>query len=43
MIVARIGEKRYSYRILVKNQKKRTHWEDVDVGGRLMLEWTYEK
>jgi ribosomal protein S16 len=41
--VARMGEKRNAYRILVGNpEKKRDHWEDEDVGGwtilKLMLE-----
>jgi hypothetical protein len=31
--VARIGEKRNAYRILVGSQKVRDHWEDLDIGG----------
>jgi hypothetical protein len=31
--VARMGERRNAYRILVGNQKERDQWEDQDVGG----------
>jgi hypothetical protein len=31
--VARMGEKRNAYRILVGNLKERDHWEDQDIGG----------
>jgi hypothetical protein len=30
--VARMGEKRNAYRILLESQKERDHWEDLDVG-----------
>jgi hypothetical protein len=35
--VARMGEKRNAYRILVEIQKERDHWEDQDVGGSTIL------
>jgi hypothetical protein len=31
--VARMGEKRNAYRIMVGSQKESDHWEDQDVGG----------
>jgi hypothetical protein len=31
--VARIGEKRITYRILVGNQKERDHYKEQDIGG----------
>jgi hypothetical protein len=34
--VARLGEKRNAYRILVGSQKVRDHWEDLDVSVRVM-------
>jgi hypothetical protein len=37
------GEKRNAYRILVRNSKKRDHWEDHDVGGWTILKWTLER
>jgi hypothetical protein len=41
--VARMGEKRNAYRILVESQKVRDHWEDLDVGGWTILEWILER
>jgi hypothetical protein len=35
--VARMGEKRNAYGILVGRQKERDHWEDQDVGGWTIL------
>jgi hypothetical protein len=35
--VARIGEKRTAYRVLVESHKERNHWEDQDVGGWTIL------
>jgi hypothetical protein len=26
-----------------ESQKERDHWEDLDVGGRIMLEWILER
>jgi hypothetical protein len=37
--VARRGEKRNAYRILVGSQKERDHWEDQDIGGWTILKW----
>jgi hypothetical protein len=41
--VARMGEKRNAYRILVENQKERDHWEDQDVCGWTILKWILER
>jgi hypothetical protein len=35
--VARTGEKRNAYRILVGNPERKNHWEDQDEGGWLIL------
>jgi hypothetical protein len=35
--VARMGEGRGVYRVLVGNPKIRDHWEDLGVGGRITL------
>jgi hypothetical protein len=37
--VARMGEKRNAYRILVGKPEKRDHKEDQDVDGWLVLKW----
>jgi hypothetical protein len=37
--VARIGEGRNVYRLLMENQKKRDHLEDQGVDGRMRSEW----
>jgi hypothetical protein len=33
------GEKRNAYRILLRKQKGRHHWEDQDVCGWTILKW----
>jgi hypothetical protein len=38
--VARMGEWRGAYRVLVGRPKARDHWEDLGVGWRLTLKWT---
>jgi hypothetical protein len=38
-----MGVKRYAYRILVKSQKVRGHWEDLDVGGWTILKFILER
>jgi hypothetical protein len=35
--VARMGEGRGVYRVLVGRPKRRDHWEDQGVGGRITL------
>jgi hypothetical protein len=35
--VARMGEKRNAYRILVGNPEEKDHWEDRDVDGWTIL------
>jgi hypothetical protein len=41
--VARLGEKRNAYRILVESQKERDHLEDQDVGGWTILKCILER
>jgi hypothetical protein len=36
--VARMGEKRNAFRILVGKPKERDHQKNLDVGGRIILE-----
>jgi hypothetical protein len=38
--VARMGQGRGVYRVLVGRPKGRDHWEDLGVGGRITLRWT---
>jgi len=38
-----IGEMINAYKVLVGNLKVRDHWEDLDVDGRMILEWIFEK
>jgi hypothetical protein len=41
--VARMGEKRNAYRILVGKPEGRDHWEDQDVDGWTILKWILER
>jgi hypothetical protein len=36
------GEKRNEYRILVESQKERVCWEDLNIGGRIILQQILE-
>jgi hypothetical protein len=36
-------EKRNAYRILLRKQEEKNHWEDQDVGGWIILKWILEK
>jgi hypothetical protein len=38
--VARMGEGRGAYRVLLGVPKARDQWEDLGVGGRITLRWT---
>jgi hypothetical protein len=38
--VARMGEGRGVYRVLVGSPEGRNNWEDLGVGGRIKLNWT---
>jgi hypothetical protein len=38
--VARMGEGRGVYRVLVGGPKVRNYWEDLGIGGRITLSWT---
>jgi hypothetical protein len=38
-----MGEKRNAYRILVRIQKEKGHWEDQDVNGWTILKWILER
>jgi hypothetical protein len=40
--VARMGEKRNAYRILV-TKPEGNHWEDQDVGEWIILKWILER
>jgi hypothetical protein len=37
--VARMGEKRNTYRILWESRNEEDHWENQDVGGWTILKW----
>jgi hypothetical protein len=37
--VARMGEERKLYKVLVGKPEERDHWEDQGVGGRMGSEW----
>jgi hypothetical protein len=39
--VARMGEKRNMYRLLVGKSEGKNHYEDRDVGGWITLRWTF--
>ena len=41
--VARMGEKRGSYRVLVGNLRERDHLEDSGVDGMIILKWIFRK
>jgi hypothetical protein len=38
--VARMGEGRSVYWVLVGRPEGKNHWEDIGVGGRITLRWT---
>jgi hypothetical protein len=38
--VAHMGEGRGVYRVLVGRPEGKSHWEDLGVGGRIILRWT---
>jgi hypothetical protein len=37
------GVARGVYRVWLGDPKGRDHWEDLDVGGRIILRWTLER
>jgi len=41
--VARIGERRGIYRVLVGNLRERDHWGDTGVDGRIILRRIFRK
>jgi hypothetical protein len=41
--VARMGEKRNAYRILVGKPEGKRHWEDLDEGGWTISRWILER
>jgi hypothetical protein len=38
-----MGEKRNAYKILVEKPEGKNHWEDLDIGRRILLEWILER
>jgi hypothetical protein len=36
-----MGERRGVHRVLVRNLRKRDHWGDPDVDGRIILSWIF--
>jgi hypothetical protein len=41
--VARMGEERRVYRVLVGELRERDHWGDPGIGGRIILGWIFRK
>jgi hypothetical protein len=41
--VARVSENRNAYRTWWESQKKRDHYEDLDIGWRIILRWILER
>jgi len=41
--VARMGERRGVYRVLVGKPEGKNHLEDPDVDGRIILRWIFRK
>ena len=41
--VARMGEKRGAYRVLVRKPEEKNHLLDQDVDGRIILRWIFRK
>ena len=41
--VARMGEGRGVYRVLVGKPEGKSHWGDLDVDGRIILRWIFGK
>jgi hypothetical protein len=37
------GRREMHIRYWWENQKERDHWEDVDVGGKMIVKWILEK
>jgi hypothetical protein len=40
---ARTGGRGMNIRFWCETRKERDHWEDLDVGGRIVLEWILER
>jgi hypothetical protein len=41
--VGQMGEGRNAHRVLVGKLRERDHWEDLGIGGKLILKWILKK
>ena len=41
--MTRMGEGRVVHRVLMEKPEGKSHWEDPDVDGRIILRWIFEQ